>query len=278
MDLHTLKIKNFLVANNRKLTLIAGPCVIESKDHAFEHAETIYEITKKLSLNIIFKSSFDKANRTSLNSSRGVGFDKGLNILNEIKQKLNIPITTDVHERVQCDEVSRVVDIIQIPAFLCRQTDLLLEAGKTKKIVNVKKGQFLSPWDMKNVIDKLTSTNNKNIMLTERGTVFGYNNLVVDMRSLIEMKKFGYPVIFDATHSVQKPGGLGGSSGGDREYVSDLASSALAIGISGLFLEVHKNPNIAPSDGANMLYLNKLKKILEKLISIDKVVKRIREV
>ena len=268
-----IQINNFYLNNNLPFTLIAGPCVIESKNHAIEHAEEIFKICKKFSLNFIFKSSFDKANRSSIRSSRGVGLKKGLEILLNIKENFEIPITTDVHESFQCSEVSKVADIIQIPAFLCRQTDLLIAAGKTKKIVNIKKGQFLAPWDMRNIIKKIKNTGNDKILLTERGTFFGYNNLVVDMRSINEMKKTNYPVIFDATHSVQKPGGLGDSSGGDREQVPVLASAAMAIGVAGIFLEVHQDPDKAPSDGKNMIKLNQLEKLLGKLISIDKVVK-----
>ena len=268
-----IKLQNFKIGNCENFTLIAGPCVIESENHAIEHAEQIYEISKSLSINFIFKSSFDKANRTSIKSSRGVGLNQGIEILQIIKNRFNIPVTTDVHEIEQCETVSKVVDIIQIPAFLCRQTDLLIAAGKTNRIINVKKGQFCAPWDMKNVVDKIKSTGNDKILLTERGTCFGYNNLVVDMRSIIEMKKIGYPVVFDATHSVQKPGGLGNSSGGDREYVPLLANAAAVIGVSAIFMEVHQNPEKAPSDGPNMLKIDNLKNVLSKLILIDKVIK-----
>ena len=273
MNLKKIKLNNFVISNTEKLTLIAGPCVIESKTHALEHAEAICKIAEKLSINFIFKSSFDKANRTSVTSIRGVGKKRGLEILEEVKSRFSISVTTDVHEPEQCDYVSKVIDIIQIPAFLCRQTDLLIAAGMTNKIINIKKGQFLAPWDMKNIINKIKSTGNKSILLTERGSCFGYNNLVVDMRSIAEMKKTGFPVIFDATHSVQKPGGLGNSSGGDREYVPVLAKAATSIGISGLFMEVHKNPDKAPSDGSNMLRIKDLEKVLLKLQLIDNVVK-----
>ena len=273
MGFKKIKIKNFVISNAEKLTLIAGPCVIESKSHALEHAEAISKIAKKLSINFIFKSSFDKANRTSITSNRGVGKKIGLDILEEIKNLFSLPVTTDVHLPDQCDYVSNIVDIIQIPAFLCRQTDLLIAAGLTNKIVNIKKGQFMAPWDMENVVEKIKSTGNKSIILTERGSCFGYNNLVVDMRSIVEMKKTGFPVIFDATHSVQKPGGLGKSSGGDREYANVLANAATSIGISGVFMEVHKNPDKAPSDGSNMIKLKHLEKVLTKLKLIDSVVK-----
>ena len=273
MGLKKIKIKNFVISNTDKLTLIAGPCVIESKSHALEHAEAISKIAKKLSINFIFKSSFDKANRTSITSNRGVGKKIGLDILEEIKNLFSLPVTTDVHLPDQCDYVSNIVDIIQIPAFLCRQTDLLIAAGMTNKIINIKKGQFMAPWDMENVIEKIKSTGNKSIILTERGSCFGYNNLVVDMRSIAEMKKTGFPIIFDATHSVQRPGGLGKSSGGDREHASVLANAATSIGISGVFMEVHKNPDKAPSDGSNMIKLKHLEKVLTKLKLIDSVVK-----
>ena len=268
-----IKVQNFNIGNSESFTLIAGPCVIESENHAIEHAEQIYEITKSLSLNFVFKSSFDKANRTNINSKRGVGLEKGLAILQKIKNRFKIPVTTDIHEVHHCEIAAKVIDIIQIPAFLCRQTDLLIAAAKTKKIINVKKGQFCAPWDMKNVVEKINSVGNDKILLTERGTCFGYNNLVVDMRSIIEMKKTGYPVVFDATHSVQKPGGLGNSSGGDREYVPLLANAAAVIGVSAIFMEVHQNPEKAPSDGPNMIKLDKLKSILSKLMLVDNIIK-----
>ncbi len=274
MTLKKIELNDYVLSNDNKLSIIAGPCVIESRSHSIEHAEKILDITKKLSVDLIFKSSFDKANRTSINSSRGVGLEKGLDIFQEIKEQFGIPITTDVHDVNQVLEVSKVVDIIQIPAFLCRQTDLLTAAGKTNKVINVKKGQFLSPWDVKNIIEKIEATGNTKILLTERGTSFGYNNLVVDMRSIEEMKKFSYPVIFDATHSVQKPGGLGASSGGDREFVPILARAATAVGISSIFLEVHEEPDKAPSDGANMLHLKDLESVLTSLIDIDNVIKK----
>ena len=268
-----LKIGNFEVGNNKKIFLIAGPCVIENKNHATDHAEKIKEICNNLNIEYIFKSSFDKANRTNINSERGVGIQEGLKILDDIKKKLNIPVITDVHESYQCELLKEVVDIIQIPAFLCRQTDLLISAARTGKIINVKKGQFLAPWDMSNVIEKIQSTTNNKIILTERGSSFGYNNLIVDLRSLVEMKKTNYPIVFDATHSVQKPGGLGKSSGGNREYIPYFANAAITVGISGIFMEVHENPEKAPSDGANMIKLDNLKNILTDMLKLDEFVK-----
>ena len=270
---NSINIGSFKVSNNLPFFLIAGPCSIEGNDHAIDHAGKINDICKCLNINFVFKSSFDKANRSSSQSSRGIGIDKGLEILSNVKKEINVPIITDVHESSQCNEVGSVVDIIQIPAFLCRQTDLLIAAGKTKKIVNVKKGQFLAPWDMANVVEKIHKTGNNNILLTERGTSFGYNTLVSDMRSIPQMTNFGYPVIFDATHSVQQPGGLGLTSGGQREFVPILSRAAVAIGVAGLFVEVHENPDMAPSDGPNMIKLSELKDLLLKLIEIDRIIK-----
>ena len=270
----SINLNNFEISNNNKFFLIAGPCVIESRNHAIDHAIKIREICSDLNINYIFKSSFDKANRTDINSKRGVGIEEGLKILDEIRKKLNIPVLTDVHESYQCELLKEVVDVIQIPAFLCRQTDLLISAAKTDKIINVKKGQFLAPWDMLNVIEKIKSTSNNKIILTERGTSFGYNNLVVDLRSLIEMKKTGFPIVFDATHSVQKPGGLGNSSGGNREYVPFFSNAAVTVGISGIFMEVHENPEKAPSDAANMIRLGNLKNILLDILKLDELVKK----
>ena len=270
---NSINIGSFKVSNNLPFFLIAGPCSIEGNDHAIDHAGKINDICKSLNINFVFKSSFDKANRSSSQSSRGIGIDKGLEILSNVKKEINVPIITDVHESSQCNEVGSVVDIIQIPAFLCRQTDLLIAAGKTKKIVNVKKGQFLAPWDMANVIEKIYKTGNNNILLTERGTSFGYNTLVSDMRSIPQMTSLGYPVIFDATHSVQQPGGLGLTSGGQREFVPILSRAAVAIGVAGLFVEVHENPDMAPSDGPNMIKLSELKDLLLKLIEIDRIIK-----
>jgi 2-dehydro-3-deoxyphosphooctonate aldolase (KDO 8-P synthase) len=270
-----IKINNFFISNESPFVLIAGPCVIENRDHCISIAEKIKKITNDLGINFIFKASFDKANRSSYESVRGVKLDKALDIFSEIKSNLNCPILTDVHNEEQCIKISdnEIIDIIQIPAFLSRQTDLLIAAGKTKKIINVKKGQFLSPNDMPNIIDKILSTNNDNIMLTERGTSFGYNNLVSDFRSIEIMKKNQYPVIFDATHSVQEPGGLGNRSGGKREYVPTLSKAAIAVGVAGLFIETHDDPDNAPSDGPNMIDIKNLKQLLLKLVEIDKVVK-----
>lgn len=252
--------------------LIAGPCVIESEENVMLVAKKIKEITDKLDIPFVFKSSFDKANRTSINSFRGPGLEEGLRILNKVKTELNLKVTTDIHEPYQAKEVAKVVDIIQIPAFLCRQTDLLVAAAKTGKTVNVKKAQFLAPWDMKNVVGKLEESGNRDIMLCERGTSFGYNNLVVDMTGLVEMKKFGYPVVFDATHSVQKPGGKGNCTGGNREYVQYLAKAAIAVGADAIFMEVHPDPDNALSDGPNMVKLDELEEILVKLKKVYKAV------
>ena len=252
--------------------LIAGPCVIESEENVMLVAKKIKEITDKLDIPFVFKSSFDKANRTSINSFRGPGLEEGLRILNKVKTELNLKVTTDIHEPYQAKEVAKVVDIIQIPAFLCRQTDLLVAAAKTGKTVNVKKAQFLAPWDMKNVVGKLEESGNRDIMLCERGTSFGYNNLVVDMTGLVEMKKFGYPVVFDATHSVQKPGGKGNCTGGNREYVEYLAKAAIAVGADAIFMEVHPDPDNALSDGPNMVKLDELEEILVKLKKVYKAV------
>jgi len=268
---------NRIIANNKnKFFLIAGPCQIESKDHAQMLAGSIKEICDNLDISLIYKSSFDKANRSSINTKRGVGIDLGLEILNSVKHKLDIPILTDIHETDQAAEVAAAgVDVLQIPAFLCRQTDLLLAAGNTGCAINVKKGQFLAPHDMRNVAAKISSTGNERIMLCERGYTHGYNNLVVDMRSLPIMASTGYPVVFDATHSVQHPGGMGTASGGDREMVPYLARAAIATGcVAGVFMEVHEDPDSAPSDGPNMVRLDKLKEILEILVELDAIVKR----
>ena len=273
MKHNTIKINNFNVSNDLPFFLIAGPCSIESKDHAIDHAGKINEICKQLNLNFVYKSSFDKANRSSSLSSRGVGIDQGLKILSDVKKTFGIPLITDVHESYQCKDVANVVDIIQIPAFLCRQTDLLYAAAETNKIINVKKGQFLAPWDMKNVLNKIVDYGNNQVLLTERGTSFGYNTLVSDMRAIPQMSQFGYPIIFDATHSVQQPGGMGITSGGQREFVPVLARAAISIGVSGLFVEVHENPDDAPSDGPNMLKISELSALLSKLIQLDKLIK-----
>ena len=272
-DNKSVKINNFEINNLNPFILIAGPCAIESKDHAVDMASKIKEICIELEINFIYKSSFDKANRTSITSSRGVGMEEGLKILSSIKKELDISIITDVHEKEQCQEVASVVDILQIPAFLCRQTDLLNKAAHTGKAVMVKKGQFLAPWEMSNIVNKLNKAGCNKIILCERGTSFGYNNLVSDMRSIPIMQKTGWPVIFDATHSVQEPGGLGASSGGKREYVPYLAKASVAVGVSGIFIETHQDPDNAPSDGPNMLNINDLKKLLQKLKQIDNIIK-----
>ncbi len=269
----SVKINDLEVNNLNPFILIAGPCAIESKDHAFDIASRIQEICLELNINFIYKSSFDKANRTSIVSSRGAGIEKGLKVLESIKKDLKISVITDVHEKEQCNEVASVVDVLQIPAFLCRQTDLLNKAAYTGKAVMVKKGQFLAPWDMSNIANKLEKAGCNKIILCERGTSFGYNNLVSDMRSIPIMQKIGWPVIFDATHSVQQPGGQGESSGGKREYVPYLARAAIAVGVAGVFIETHQNPDNAPSDGPNMLNINDLKKLLQNLKQIDKIIK-----
>ena len=269
----SFNIKDIQISNKKKLFIIAGPCVLESKEHAFQMAETIKDICLKVNVKFIFKSSFDKANRSSIDSNRGVGLKQAIGIFEELKTKLDIPIITDVHDSYQCAEIAEVVDILQIPAFLCRQTDLLISAAKTKKTVMAKKGQFLSPWEMKNIVKKLTFNGCDKIILCERGASFGYNNLVSDMRSIPIMQETGWPVIFDATHSVQQPGGLGDKSGGQREYVPYLARAAVAVGVAGIFIETHNNPEAAPSDGPNMIKIDNLKKLLEKLLEIDKIIK-----
>ena len=261
------------ISNNNKICIIAGPCQLETEQHAMDMAAKIQEITNKFNLGFIYKTSFDKANRTSLKGKRGAGLDASLPIFDKIRKELNIPLLTDIHNIEQCSIVSNHVDILQIPAFLCRQTDLLIAAAKTNKIINVKKGQFLAPWDMVNVTKKISDSGNKNILVTERGASFGYNTLVSDMRSLPIMAKNGYPAIYDATHSVQQPGGLGETSGGNREYVPCLARAAVAVGVAGVFLETHEDPDKAPSDGPNMIKINNLEVLLEKLIKIDSVVK-----
>jgi 2-dehydro-3-deoxyphosphooctonate aldolase (KDO 8-P synthase) len=269
-----IKISNFKVANNLPLTLIAGPCQLESQTHAFKMVDRIQRIAKKLKINFIYKTSFDKANRTSLSGKRGLGLEKSMAIFDQIKKKFKVPILTDVHTAEQCSIVSRHADILQIPAFLCRQTDLLIAAAKTGKIINVKKGQFLAPWDMKNVVSKIQNSGNKNILITERGVCFGYNTLISDFRAIPTLKEFGYPVIFDATHSVQQPGGKGNSSGGQREFIDPLSRAAVAVGVAAIFIETHDNPDRAPSDGANMLHINKLESLLKKLQKIDLIIKK----
>lgn len=252
--------------------IIAGPCAIESEEMAMNIAEKMKAITDKLGIDYTFKGSFDKANRTSIHSKRGLGIDEGLRILQKVKDTYNIPVATDIHESWQAEPVGKVVDIVQIPAFLCRQTDLLVAAAKTGKCINIKKAQFLAPWDMKNCLQKVVESGNSNVMLCERGTSFGYNTLVVDMTGLVEMKKFGYPVIFDATHSVQKPGGKGDATGGNREYVEYLAKAAIAVGVDGLFMETHQNPDEAWSDGPNMVKLDDMEELLTKLVKVYEAV------
>ncbi len=259
--------------NDLPLTLIAGPCQLESRDHALEMATALKEITVRLGIDLIYKSSFDKANRTSTSSKRGLGFEASLPIFAEIRESLGLAVLTDVHEIGQCAKVAEVVDILQIPAFLCRQTDLLVAAAETGKTVNVKKGQFLAPWDMKNVIGKITEAGNSNVLVTERGTSFGYNTLVSDMRSLPTMAEFGAPVIFDATHSVQQPGGQGTTSGGERKFVPVLARAAVAVGVAGIFIETHQDPDNAPSDGPNMVPLNRIEALIKNLMAFDAVAK-----
>jgi len=274
MKQKNINISNFKIGNNLPFTLIAGPCQLESRTHAFKMVEKIQKITKKLKINFIYKTSFDKANRTSLEGKRGLGLAKSLLIFDEIKKKFKVPILTDVHTPEQCSLVSKYVDILQIPAFLCRQTDLLIAAAKTKKIINIKKGQFLAPWDMGNVVNKIKNSGNNNILVTERGVSFGYNTLVSDFRAIPTLVKLGYPVIFDATHSVQQPGGKGTASSGQREFVEPLSKAAVAIGVAAIFIETHENPDRAPSDGANMININKLESLLKKLKKIDSIVKK----
>jgi 2-dehydro-3-deoxyphosphooctonate aldolase (KDO 8-P synthase) len=273
MSSKTIELADFSISNESPFFLIAGPCAMESRDHAFFMCEKILEITQKLGIPLVYKSSFDKANRTSLNAERGIGLQEALSVFSDIKKQFNVPVITDVHLPDQCAVVAEVVDVLQIPAFLCRQTDLLLAAGETGRIINVKKGQFLAPWDMKNVAAKIASTGNDKIMLCERGASFGYNTLVSDMRALPIMAETGYPVVFDATHSVQQPGGLGGKTGGDRKMVPPLARAAIAVGVAGVFMEVHQDPDNAPSDGPNMVILTHLEKILSDMLAIDKIIK-----
>lgn len=266
---HHVRVGNLTIGNDLPLTLLAGPCVMESRDHALEMSHALVEMTQKLGMELIYKTSFDKANRTSLNGARGVGLKEALPVFAEIREKWGCPIVTDVHDALQCAPIAEVVDVLQIPAFLCRQTDLLLAAGNTGKALNVKKGQFLAPWDMKNVVKKIEETGNKNIMLCERGASFGYNTLVSDMRALPIMAELGYPVVFDATHSVQQPGGQGTSTGGQREFVPVLARAAISIGVAAVFIETHQDPDKAPSDGPNMVKLKDMPALLEMLMAFD---------
>jgi len=266
-------IGKLTLGNDRPLALIAGPCALESRSHALEMSHALVELTARLGIGLIYKTSFDKANRTSISSNRGMGLEESLPILAEVREKYGCPVVTDVHEPPQCAPVAQAVDVLQIPAFLCRQTDLLLAAGQTGRAVNVKKGQFLAPWDMKQVAAKLASTGNENILLCERGASFGYNTLVSDMRSLPILAETGYPVVFDATHSVQQPGGLGGTSGGQREFVPVLARAAIAIGVAAVFMETHQDPDKAPSDGPNMVPLREMPALLEILRDFDRLAK-----
>ena len=268
---HPLKLNNLTISNDAPMVLIAGPCAIESRDHALDMASALAEMAGDMGF--IYKSSFDKANRTALKSARGAGLEKGLEILAEVKKQVGCPVLTDVHLPDHCAEVAEVVDVLQIPAFLCRQTDLLVAAAQSGRAVNVKKGQFLAPWDMVHVAEKLAEAGDGRIMLTERGTSFGYNTLINDMRALPQLAATGYPVIFDATHSVQQPGGLGGASGGQRQFVPTLARAAVAIGVAGIFIETHQTPDNAPSDGANMVPLHEMPNLLHQLTALDKLTK-----
>ena len=273
MTQHHISLANFKIGNDLPFVLIAGPCALESKDHAFEMAGALKEMTQKLGIPLIYKSSFDKANRTSLKAGRGMGIEKGLVIFEELRKKLSVPIVTDIHTAEQCAEVAPAVDVLQIPAFLSRQTDLLVAAAKTGKIINIKKGQFLAPWDMKNVALKVTESGNPNVMLCERGVTFGYNTLVNDMRALPIMAETGHPVVFDATHSVQQPGGAGTATSGDRRMVPFLARAAIAVGVAAVFMETHQDPDKAPSDGPNMMHLKDMPGLLEQLVAIDRLIK-----
>ena len=261
-------------SNTQKLSLIAGPCQMESRDHAFMIAGTMVELCKSLGLGYVYKSSFDKANRTSISGKRGIGLEKAMEIFADLKKEYGFPVITDIHTEEQCALVAPTVDILQIPAFLSRQTDLLVAAAKTGRVINVKKGQFLAPWDMKNVLAKFTESGNPNVLLCERGASFGYNTLVSDMRSLPIMASLGAPVIFDATHSVQQPGGQGASSGGQREFVETLARAAVAVGVACVFIETHEDPDNSPSDGPNMVHLKDMPRLLETLLAFDAVAKR----
>ena len=273
MEQVEVKCGKLTISNNNPFTLIAGPCQLENENHAIDVAKKLKEITDKLSIGLIYKTSFDKANRTSLKGKRGAGLEKSLPVFDKIRKDLGIPVLTDIHNVEQCALVSKHVDVLQIPAFLCRQTDLLIAAAKTGKVINVKKGQFLAPWDMVNVTKKISDSGNKNILVTERGASFGYNTLVSDFRSIPIMSKNGYPVVFDATHSVQQPGGLGEKSGGQREFVEYLARAAVAVGVAAIFMETHPDPDNAPSDGPNMVPLSKMENLLKQLLKIDQLIK-----
>ena len=268
-----IELNGVRFGNALPLALIAGPCQMESRDHAFTMADALKELTGKLGIGLVYKSSFDKANRTSISGQRGLGLEKSLNIFSDIRKEFDVPVLTDVHTEEQCALVGEVADVLQIPAFLCRQTDLLIAAAKTGKVVNIKKGQFLAPWDMKNVAAKVTQSGNTKVMLTERGASFGYNTLVSDMRALPILAETGAPVIFDATHSVQQPGGQGASTGGERRFVETLARAAVAVGVAGVFIETHQDPDNAPSDGPNMLALKDMPALLRRLMTLDAVAK-----
>ena len=274
-NVHHIKINDKItLGNNLPFTLIAGPCQLENRDHTFMMIQKLIEITSELNIPFIFKTSFDKANRSSGNSERGIGLEKALDIFYEIKETIGCPVLTDVHSETQCEPIATMVDILQIPAFLCRQTDLVKAVAKTGKAVNVKKGQFLSPWDVNNIIEKIESTGNHNILLTERGVSFGYNTLIVDPRSIPIMAKTGYPTVIDATHAIQQPGGLGNATGGDREMAPIIARSAIANGVAAVFIETHDNPDHAPSDGPNMIALNQMHNLLKTLKQLDEIAKK----
>jgi 2-dehydro-3-deoxyphosphooctonate aldolase (KDO 8-P synthase) len=274
MSIKRVRIGRIEIGAGRPLAVIAGPCVIESRESALKHASLLREAADRVGIPYIFKSSYDKANRSAVDSYRGPGLDKGLEILAEVKEKIGVPILTDVHEREQVASVKEVADVLQIPAFLCRQTDFVVAVAQSGKVVNVKKGQFLAPWDIGNIIDKILSANNDQILLTERGASFGYNNLVSDMRSLVVMRELGYPVVFDATHSLQLPGGLGKASGGEKKYIGPLARAGVAAGVDALFMEVHENPEQALSDGPNSLPLREFEGVLRIVKEIDGILKR----
>jgi 2-dehydro-3-deoxyphosphooctonate aldolase (KDO 8-P synthase) len=273
--MNIVKIGNINASNNLPFVLISGPCQIESRDHALMTADRLMKITDRLGIPFIYKSSFDKANRTSLKSKRGVGLERSLEIFADVKKEFGCPVLTDVHTAEQCGVAAQVVDVLQIPAFLCRQTDLLIAAAKTGKVINVKKGQFLAPWDMKNVVEKITESGNNQVLVTDRGTSFGYNTLVTDFRGIPTMaEQTGMPVIFDATHSVQQPGGQGGASGGQRHFVETLSKAAIAVGVAGIFMESHEDPDNAPSDGPCMIHLDNIEKLLQKLQQFDILAKK----
>ncbi len=274
MENKIINCNGIKISNKSKICLIAGPCQLETEQHAMDMAGNIREIAAKYNIGFIYKTSFDKANRTSIKGKRGAGLEKSLPVFDKIKKELNVPILTDIHNEQQCSVVATHADVLQIPAFLCRQTDLLIAAAKTNKIINVKKGQFLAPWDMVNVTKKISDSGNDNILVTERGASFGYNTLVSDMRSIPIMAKNGYPIVFDATHSVQQPGGLGEQSGGQREFVEYLSRAAAAVGVAAIFLETHQDPDNAPSDGPNMVPLNKLDSLVNQIVEIDNLIKK----